>query len=219
MNFLEYPFPTAATLAQLLPSIAVFLAWSRTTDARKAIAMWCLAFFVSDLVQLQVTLMYGENWWIFIYIEPFEDALLLWALSYWQTRPLTRITLRIATPLFIASYVTLAIAAGEQDTFKTFSGPFRALIIMGWTAFTLITNLARSPERPWSRDWLWTTLGILLYFGLLVATDPIVAAMPRDQIENMKRVYDVRAIGDVFAFILMWRGMRCPLPNSSSGST
>ena len=64
--------------------------------------MWCLAFFVSDLIQLQVTSLVGNNLWIFIYIEPFEDALLLWALSYWQTRPLTRITLRIATPLFIA---------------------------------------------------------------------------------------------------------------------
>jgi hypothetical protein len=219
LNIFQHPFPTAATLAQLLPVVAVLLAWSRTTPARKAIAMWCLAFFVSDLVQLQVTSLVGDNLWIFIYIEPFEDALLLWALSYWQTRPLTRITLRIATPLFIASYVGLAILAGEQDTFKTFSGPFRALIMMGWTAFTLISNLARSPERVWSRDWLWTTLGILLYFGLLVVTDPIVAAMPRDQIENMMRLYDVRAIGDVFAFILMWRGMRCPLPNSSSGST
>ena len=181
--------------------------------------MWCLAFFVSDLIQLQVTSIFGDNLWIFIYIEPFEDALLLWALSYWQTRPLTRITLRIATPLFIASYVGLAILAGEQNTFKTFSGPFRALIIMGWTAFTLISNVARAPERVWSRDWLWTSLGILLYFGLFVVTDPIVAAMPPDQINNMMRVYDVRAIGDVFAFILMWRGMRCPLPNSSSGYT
>ncbi len=195
------------------------LAWSRMTSARRYIALWCLAFFVSDLVQLRVTSLFGDNLWIFIYLEPFEDALLLWALSYWQTRPITRITLRIATPLFIASYVGLAIAAGEQETFKTFSGPFRALIIMGWTAFTLVSNVARTPERVWSRDWLWTTLGILLYFGLLVVTEPIIAAMPRDQIASMMRVYDVRAMGDIFAFILIWRGMRCPLPSNSSGST
>jgi len=219
LNFQHLIFPMAATFAQLLPSVVVFAGWRRATEARRWIALWCLAFFLSDVLQLILSLAFGANLWAFIYISPVEDALLLWALSYWQTRPVTRIALRIAIPLVIASYVVIAIIAGELESYKTFSGPFRALMIMIWTAFTLVTNIAKVPERVWAHDWLWTCLGVLLYFGMFVVTEPIIAAMPRDQVENMFRVYNVRAMGDVVAFILIWRGMRCPLPSSSSGST
>lgn len=208
-----------AALAQLLPPLALRRTWGRTTGARRWIAYWCVAFFLSDSLQLGLSLTQGANLWIFIYIEPLEDALLLWGLSCWQTRPVTRIALRLAIPLVIATYVAIAFAAGEQNTYKIFSGPFRALVIMLWTAFTLVSNVARTPEGVWNYDWLWTTLGVLLYFGLLVSTEPVIAAMGIDQIESQRRVYDVRAIGDVIAFMLIWRGMRCPLPNSSSGST
>lgn len=219
MPWKHLALPAAATLAQLLPFVVVLLHWKGASEARRWIALWCLTFFVSDVIQGALALSQGVNLWIFIYIEPVEDALLLWALSHWQTRPVTRIALRIAIPLVIASYVTIALVAGELESYKTFSGPFRALIIMLWTAFTLVSNISQSPERVWSRDWLWTTLGVLLYFGLLVVTEPIIAAMPPDRVDDMIRVYNVRALGDVFAFILIWRGMRCPLPNSSSGST
>lgn len=209
----------AATFVQLLPSVVVFAGWRGATDARRWIALWCLVFFLSDGLQALLALAYGTNLWVFIYVEPVEDALLLWALSYWQTRPVTRMALRIAIPLVIASYVLIAIVAGELESYKTFSGPFRSLMIMIWTAFTLITNIARAPERVWTRDWLWTCLGVLLYFGMFVVTEPVIAAMPRDQVESMFRVYNVRAMGDIVAFILIWRGMRCPLPRNSSGST
>lgn len=204
--------------AQLLPPLAVLPNWSRSTAARRWIALWCLLFFVSDVVQFLIGRATGNNQWFFIFVEPVEDAFLLWALSHWQVKPVARLALRASIPLVIATWVTIAIVAGEQATFKTFSGPFRALLMMAWTVFTLLANVANSPERVWSRDWLWTVLGVLLYFGLLVATEPIVAAMGPTQIDDMLKVYAVRSVGDVLAFILIWRGMRCPLPSSSSGS-
>jgi len=216
---LDYVLPAAATLAQLLPPIAVLPAWRRTTPARRWIAILCLVFFASDIAQLLVGRALGNNLWLYIFVEPWEDAILLWALSYWQVRPITRIALRVAIPLMIGIYVAIAVAAGEQDTYKTFSGPFRAVLLMSWTAFTLISNISNSPERIWSKDWLWTTLGILLYFGLLAATEPIAAAIGTDDLVNLRRVFHVRNVIDIFAYVLIWRGMRCPLPSSSSGST
>lgn len=219
MTFSVFLIPTIAVLAQLMPPIAVVPAWRRTSPARKWITIWCLVFFLSDLVQLGLAVTRGNNLWIFTYLQPIEDTLLLWALSHWQTRPVTRIALRIAIPLVVATYVAIAIVAGELDTFRTFSGPFRALLMMLCTAYTLISNVAASPERAWNHDWLWTTIGVLLYFGLLVIIDPIAAAMGPDQLVAMRRLYNARSFGDVLAFVLIWRGMRCPLPSSSSGST
>jgi len=217
MRFYFYPF--LAQIAQLLPPLAVVPRWSRSTAARRWIAVWALLFFLSDGLQLYMSERIGNNRLLIAALQPLEDAILLWALSFWQTRPLTRMALRIAIPLVIAIYVTVGFATGELTTFQTFSGPFRALLMMICTVYTLISNVAASPERVWQHDWLWTTIGVLLYFGLLVAVEPIAAAMGTDHLDNMMRLYNARSIGDVIAFIIIWRGMRCPLPSSSTGST
>lgn len=219
MNFSDLVFPVAATLAQLLPPLAVLPHWRTTTTVRRWVAVWCAVFFLADLLQIAFAAALGSNLWLITLLQPVEDVILLWALSHWQVRPVMRIALRAAIPLVIATYVGIGIAAGEVATFKNLSGPFRALLLMSFAAYTLVSNIAEAPEQVAKKDWLWTTLGVLLYFGLLVATDPIVSAMSPGQLDAMRRVYAVRAAGDVLAFILIWRGMRCPLPTSSSGST
>ncbi|HMN08519.1 MAG TPA: hypothetical protein PKC83_06990 [Gemmatimonadaceae bacterium] len=212
-------FPAAATLAQLLPPLVVVPRWRAASAARRWIAIWCIAFFVADLMQIAIAMTRGSNLWFIALMQPLEDAILFWALSYWQVRPVARIALRVAIPLVIATYVGIGIAAGEWGSFQTFSGPFRALLAMSFTAYTLVSNIAAAPERVSSKDWLWTTLGVLLYFGLLVATDPIFSAIGAHDVDALSRVFAVRSVGDVLAFILIWRGMRCPPPISSSGST
>ena len=219
MTLVDWIPTTLAVAAQLLPPLAVGWPWKRTTEARRWIAIWCLFFFVSDLAQLAISKTSGNNLWYFTYAEPVEDAMLLWALSNWQVKPLARIAARAAAPLVFLAYLILVFAMGEQDTFKTISHPFRALVLLLWTAFTLISNVASEPENVWSRDWLWTSLGVLLYFGLFAAIDPIVSAMDPTDLRAMIRVYNARAYGDVIAFVLIWRGMRCPLPRNLSGST
>lgn len=208
-----------ATSSQLLPLLAVAATWRRATEPRRWIAIWCLFFFLSDIAQLAISTVSGNNLWYFTYAEPAEDAMLLWAFSSWQVKPLARIAVRVSIPLVVVAYLVLIFATGEQDTFKTISHPFRALVLLLWTAYTLLSNLAHRPEGVWGRDWLWTTLGVMLYFGLFAAIDPIVAAMDPTDRRAMLLVYNARAFGDVVAFVLIWRGMRCPLPISSSGST
>ncbi|MBK6307434.1 MAG: hypothetical protein IPF47_17560 [Gemmatimonadetes bacterium] len=123
MTFSVFLIPTLAVLAQLVPPIAVVPVWRRTSPARQWITIWCLVFFLSDMVQLVLAVTRGNNLFIFTYLQPIEDTLLLWALSHWQTRPVTRIALRIAIPLVVATYVAIAIVAGSS----TRSGSSRVL--------------------------------------------------------------------------------------------
>lgn len=214
-----YLFPALATFAQLLPPAAVLPAWRQAPPARRWIAILFLVYFLSDVSQLAIAFTLGPNLWFFTFIEPVEDAILLWALSFWQPRPFTRIAVRAAIPLVAATYIGIGLVAGELGTFRTFSSPFRALLMMAITAFTLVANVQHSPERVWSQDWLWTTLGVLLYFGVLVASEPVLSAIAPTQLQLMREVLSVRAALNVVAFVLVWRGMRCPIPGSSSGST
>ena len=208
-----------ATFAQLLPVYAVARLGSRATPARRWVAAWCVAFFASDIFQIFISSQQRrENLWFFTIANPIEDALLLYALSFWQTRPLHRIAFRVAIPLVILIYLGIGFAAGELATFKTFSGPFRTLVILSAALFTLLSRAAAEPEGVWQKDWMWATLGMALFYGISVAADPIVAAIYPRSVRLAQLVYGVKAIGDTFAYVLVWKGMRCPIQPTYSGS-
>lgn len=218
MNPLLLLFPYSAIASQLLPVAAVATQWRRTTPARRWIAVWFLSLFLSDILQMVATRLWGNNLWFFTYADPVEDALLLWALSFWQVRPEARITFRVAIPLVVVTYLAIVIVSGEHETFKVFAGTFRALIMLVATLYTLLTNLARDPEHAWNHDWLWTSFGLTLFWGVSVALRPIAEAARPYGNDTLIAVWSVKSSLDVVAFFLVWRGMRCPLPTRSSAS-
>ena len=217
MNRLWFIPPIVATFAQLLPIAAVAPQWRRTDLARRWIVVWCCAFFLSDVLQLTSSRLQVSNLWLFKFINPVEDGIILYVLSFWQVRPYTRLAFRVAIPLFILTYLTIAFSAGEEATFQAIAGPFRALVVLSAALFTLISRVASEPEDVMQRDWLWTSVGVSLYYGAQVSVEPIAAAMGTDR-SAMLAVFTVKSTLDVVAFILIWRGMRCPLRNGSSGS-
>lgn len=220
MNQLAIATALAATFAQLLPPLAVFPSWRRTSEARKWIAVWGVLYFASDLMQLGFSRWQYDNLFLFVFINPVEDGVILWALSYWQLRPLTRIAFRVAIPIFVLIYIVIVIAAGEEKSFQTFAGTYRALVVLAASLFTLLSRSTEEADGVWTKDWLWTTVGVSLYYGLLVAAQPIMAIVAPQSTSAARAVFTVKAIGDVVAFILIWRGMRCPLMQSNySGST
>jgi hypothetical protein len=214
-----YAFPIVATLSQLLPTIAVAMRWRESDAPRRWVAVWGLLFFASDIAQIVASRLVGPNWFLFPFINPLEDALTLWILSYWQVRPFSRLVMRIAIPFVLLAYILISMAASEVGTYQTFSGPFRALVILTASLFTLVSRIAAEPESVLSRDWSWVTMGFALYYGVFVAIEPVTAAIGDSNRDALIAVYSVRAVLDTVAFILIWRGMRCPLQNGFSGST
>jgi hypothetical protein len=83
----------------------------------------------------------------------------------------------------------------------------------------MLRNAAEAPEGVWTQDWMWTTLGVALYYGLFVAIEPAMAAVYPRSVSLAQLLYGVKSVGDVIAYVLIWQGMRCPLHRMSSGST
>lgn len=208
----------AAMAAQLLPVLAVMALARPVPRARFWIAIWSLVFFVSDVIQFLVARFLGENLWYFSFSHPIEDALLLWAYSHWQTRPEMRLTFRLAIPLLVVVSSLIAITAGEFNTFKSFSSPFRSLILMSAIVYTLISRWMQEKEPVADRDWLWTSVGVMLYFGAYVLVEPVANSLIPEHMGLARFVYVVKGCVDLVAYILIWKGMRCPVP-TSSGST
>ncbi len=177
-----------------------------------------MLFFASDLLQLGVSRWQYNNLFLFIFINPVEDGVILWALSLWQLKPLTRLAFRIAIPIVIVIYVVIAIVFNEVTDVQTFAGPFRAMVVLFASLFTLLSRSTHDAEGIWTKDWFWVSVGVSIYYGLLVAVEPIVAIVTPRSTDTSLAVSSVKAIGDVVAFILIWRGMRCPLtPTNYSG--
>ena len=208
-----------AVATQLLPVLAVLELPRPVPPARFWIAVWALAFFVSDLAQFSIgQLSAGGNLWFFLVANPLEDAALLMAFSHWQEKPIMRLTFRTASPLLAIATLVIALANNEGNTFKAVSSPFRLLLITTAVAYTLVARTSRENDRIWLRDWLWTSLGVILYYAAYVVVDPVSKALLPDQMELLKLVYVVKAVVDVTAYIMVWKGMRCPVEATSSGS-
>lgn len=215
----SYAIVWGATFAQLLPALPVVRSWDRVPIVRRWVAIWCVTYFLTDIVQFVAMKVQGNNLWLMTYLNPVEDAAVLWALSYWQTKPVARIAFRVGIPMVVIAYVILAIAAGELRTFQTISGTFRALVLLVAALFTFLSNLSQHTENATLQDWSWASLGIAIYFGLQISRDAIANLLGAGDLAVLRAVFAVKAFLDIIAFIIIWQGMRCPLPNGSSGST
>jgi hypothetical protein len=68
-----------------------------------------------------------------------------------------------------------------------------------------------------SRDWFWITLGTSLFFAFRMAVPPFAALMMTTHEELARLAYVISAWIDILAYVLIARGMLCPLPQARSG--
>ncbi|MBL8962224.1 MAG: hypothetical protein JNJ98_20345, partial [Gemmatimonadetes bacterium] len=174
---------SGAVALQLPPFLAVRAGGPEVSPARQWIGWWALAFFLADLAQVVISDLVGSNLMFILLAGPIEDGCLLWAYSYWQQRPVLRLSFRVTVPLLAIASVGLAIYAGEAGDFQAVSGPFRLLIMTAAIAFTLVSRAVNETGRIWQRDWMWVSLGTILYYAAYVVVHPISKALMAQSVE------------------------------------
>ncbi|MBL8983733.1 MAG: hypothetical protein JNL26_16215 [Gemmatimonadetes bacterium] len=210
---------SGAVALQLPPFLAVRAAGADASPARRWIGWWALAFFVADVAQLLISERVGSNLMFILLTGPIEDGCLLWAYSYWQLRPVLRLSFRVSIPLLAIASIGLALYAGEAGDFQAVSGPFRLLIMTAAIAFTLVSRAVNETGRIWQRDWMWVSLGTMLYYAAYVVVNPISKALMDQSVELAQLVYVVKAVVDMAAFLMVWKGVRCPVETSSQSTS
>lgn len=210
----------AAVGSQMLPLAALATLAPPMPRARYWLGIWFLLALFSDFVQLTLAnLPVTSNLWFINSAQVIEDSILLWALSFWQVTPLMRLSFRMGIPLFSGVVLLVALLAGELTTVQSFTGPFRCLVMMSAFLYTLVANLREDSEMALSRDWMWVSIGFTLYFGALLIVPPVAASMIPDNVPLARLVYNIRAILNIFAFLLVAKGLTCPIPARFSGPT
>jgi hypothetical protein len=210
----------AASLAQILPVLAAARYGTRLPPPRRWVVVWCLALLASDAAQFFIRGPNQSNLWIVYFVVPLHNVIMLWALSLWQQDPVSRLAFRVAIPLDLLALVALIPAVQSAATFNQLTWPFQALVLLAGSLYTLVTRSSNEPDRVTSRDWFWVTLGTSLYFAFRMALPPFVELVLKSDPEVARLAYVVSAWADILAYILIARGMLCPLPPAhSTGSS
>lgn len=103
-NLFERATIGAAVGSQVLPVAAVATLTPPLPRARYWIGIWFLVAILSDFIQQAlVNLSPGSNLWFINGARVIEDAILLWALSFWQVKPFMRLSFRAGIPFLPSS--------------------------------------------------------------------------------------------------------------------
>ena len=205
----------AAAASQMLPILAAFRHRTRLPPARLWAIAWCASLLLSDAAQFSLRGI--ENRWAQILAVPIQNAIMLWTLSLWQRHAVSRLAFRIAIPLFLVAVIALVPTVRDKNTFELVARPFQALLLLAAALYTLVSNAARDPGGVTRQDWFWITLGASLYFGLRVALPPFAAVLMESHVSLVRLAYLVQAWADIAVFLLIARGIWCPLPQARSG--
>ena len=208
-----------ATAAQVLPILAAARYGPRLPPARRWLALWCFTLVVSDVAQFWVGSGGTNTLWMQYIAVPTQNAIMLWTLSLWQPDPVSRLAFRVAIPLDVLALLALIPAAQSAAVFNQFTWPFQALVLLAGSLYTLVRRSISEPDRVTSRDWFWISLGTSLFFAFRMALPPFVELMLPANRELTRLAYVVSAWADILAYILIARGMLCPLPQARSGGS
>jgi len=194
--------------AEALPLVAA-VAWRRAHGARLWIAVWSAVLVVCDLLQLWLGSRGVHNLWV-NYIATAACALVLWALSYWQSGDTARLTLRVAVVPFLAALAVLTLLLEDTSNFSRAADPMADLVCLAAAAYTLLARSLGSAAQLLRQDWFWVSAGLALYFGIWGAMGPLGALLVGASPGLLVIAYQVAMALNIAAFLAIARGVTCP---------
>jgi hypothetical protein len=200
----------AGTVAEATPLVVAAAKRRRPSGARAWVVAWVAYGLVIDLVASSYAIHSMPNLWIDYLLMPVSVGLALWALSFWQTADVWRLTFRIAIVPLLLAWGILTLVAEDTSSFSRAAEPMVKLVTLGAAAFTLVSgSLARRGDLL-RQDWFWISAGMALYFGSGATLGPISSLLNPHDPQLLILVYSIWSVFGSCAFLLIAKGMACP---------
>lgn len=160
------------------------------------------------------------NLWLIHAFAPFEAAILLFALSRWQTREVARLTVVFCIPAFLLLWCGLTIAAESLEQFPKYVKTVESILLLAVSAYTLVTRSRSLAEPLTQQDWFWVCVGIMIYFSMLALLNPVAnLLLEHDSIVLLMAVFEVNAALIILHnFFFAW-AIRCQQQQLNSGGS
>jgi len=207
----------AAVYVEGLPVLAGLARPSRVTPPRLFIILWCVVGLAGNLVARWLGTQGINTHFLTYAITPVRGALMLWALSLWQTRPTAKLTIRIMIPAFVIAWAVLTLTVEDITNFSAVAEPVYCLLAIGACVSTLIVRAQETTEPLLRQDWFWICAGFIIVLGMTAFLTPMAAALVREHPDVVIRAYMVRGYLNVIAFLVITMGMLCPPHPTPSG--
>lgn len=162
--------------AEAAPLVIAAAARRPIRGARLWIVVWCGVLTACNAVTLWLGSRGVRNLWV-AYVVIAASALVLWALSFWQTGDTARLTLRVAVVPFLAVWAVLTVLVEDPSHFSRAAEPTAYLVCLAAAAYTLLTRSLGASAGLLRQEWFWVSAGLALYFGLWSAMGPLSALL------------------------------------------
>lgn len=209
----------SAVFAQLAPPLAA-LARRVRDRARIGIVIWCLVLFAADAGSYWAgTMRHTNTLWMNYLCDAVSGAVLLLTLSLWQTNSVSRLALRLLTPLYLLSNLVLVLAVEDVRNFSLVTSTLAGLLLLSLVLYTLIVRSLDERRQLTRFDWFWVCSGVALYYGCAMAVDPLSRVLLTGPISRLILLVNTRSAVDVVAMLVIARGLLCPMPSHPSGGS
>jgi len=195
-----------------VPLVAAGLYWRRMRGARAWVLGWVAVQAAGSALQLWLGLHGTTNLWVSYVVEPLSGALLLWTLSLWQIEPVARLTMRLAIPAVLATFVVLTLDFDSTSTFSRAAQPMLYLVCLGAGAYTVVQKSRVAAGDLLHKDWLWVCAGMVLYYGTGGSLFPLSRLLLGSDLGLFVRAYELANVAAAVAFLVVARGIVCPAP-------
>jgi hypothetical protein len=199
-----------AVLSQLAPVAAGLLARDRLTTARAWVLAWCTMQAGGDFAAILLDATGHDPNWLSYLITPLQGAVVLWALSLWQSRPLARLTLRLAIPLFVVAEAVLAGGIGIRGA-GSLASPLYLVLALGAAIYTLGTRGTREADSRFQADWFWMCTGLVVFLGAGASLSPLHPALAGGAMGGGEVVPLAKPLAHIAAALCLTVGALCPL--------
>src|SRR5690348_10482500 len=103
------PILYASALSEVGPILAGVVRRPRRGDPKAWVMAWCLLLIGANIAGLYMGAHHINTHPLVYGIIPFQGAIILWALSLWQTRQIARLAIRAAIPPFLVAWGLLLL--------------------------------------------------------------------------------------------------------------
>jgi hypothetical protein len=200
-----------ASASQGLPILASFRFGRALPPARRWLVGWATLLLVEDAVSLWYAMHHTENLWLRYVVGPLAIGTVLMALSYWQPSSRLRTIYRLMIPFLVLTSIAAVTLIEDTSTHSIVTGPFKNLILFAASLATVLTCAWRLEGSLTRQDWFWIGIGLALEFGSNAGFDPIARILVGQDLPTLVRIHEVGAWIDLAAFLLIARGMLCPI--------
>ena len=178
--------------------------------ARAWLVAWSLWNTAADVADYVLASRHVPNLFLDHVSVPLSVAIALWALAFWQSAELWRLTFRITIVPLLAAWALLTLAVENTSSFSTAAEPMVKLVTLAAAAFTLVARSAAARGDHLRHDWFWVSAGLALYYGAGATLGPASALLAHGDLRLYLRVYHTWTLVGIGGNLLLAKGLACP---------